>query len=498
MSEVQLDDFFEVPPPASSMIEGLRDYGYTIQTAIADIVDNSVTYQSTKIDIYAINENGSPVFAISDNGIGMSDDELRIAMQPGSKSPVDKRPITDLGRFGLGLKTASFSQARVLTVISKKDGETSAYEWDLDHVQRVNRWEIRKIKNFSEVPFFEKLSEGTGTLVVWQKVDRMGHGAGEKIAEQTFTRSVALVHEHLGLVFHRFIDGTVATRKKMVLTINKKTVVSRNPFNLTNLKTIGEEPDVIRYRKSSIKVQAFTLPHPKVVSADEWKTYEGINGYYGSQGFYLYRSDRLIVAGDWFRIIPKSPSTKLLRVSLDISNENDSEWRINVLKSSAQPPVAIRRELESRLQTWTENTKRVYSRRAKPLASSERVNFWNRIPKEGTIEYRINEGNPVLKSFSEALTKEQKANFQDLLSFISSTIPFDSLFLDLNDNHQQVEYSTANPDQLMRLARTISGLLREANPDVSAEEIRMHLRMNSIFEGYEDLISNFESSELNE
>ena len=489
-------EYFEAAPNAASMIEGLRDFGYTLQTAIADIVDNSITYGASRIEIRMRLLDGIATFAIADNGDGMEDSELRIAMQPGSKSPLDKRPQNDLGRFGLGLKTASFSQARQLTVVSRQGASLSSYEWDLDHVQKVNKWQIRKVEKFLDVPFHELLDEDHGTLVVWQKVDRMGHGSDEKITQDTFDRAIKSIHDHLGLVFHRFLDGSSFVKTKIQISLNNLPIESRNPFNLANLRTIADAPDVITYGKEShsIKVQAFTLPHPRTVSEKEWKDYEGEKGYDGSQGFYLYRADRLIVAGDWFRIITKSPSTKLLRVALDVSNQCDSDWQINVLKAHAQPPIVVRRELANRLTIWTTTAKRPYVGRGKSLPSAEKFNFWTRRVEDREIRYAIDKTNPAVKSFMLTLDSQLRTQFENLLEYFGSSIPYDAIFVDLSDNHGHISYSSASSEQLSQLAQIIAQSIRSNSPEVSVDHVREVLRSIPMFVNHEDLINAFEWS----
>jgi hypothetical protein len=241
-----------------------------------------------------------------------------------------------------------------------------------------------------------------------------------------------------------------------------------------------------------VKVQAFTLPHPRSVNEVEWKKYEGDKGYDGSQGFYLYRSDRLIVAGDWFRIIAKSPSTKLLRVSLDISNQCDSDWQINVLKAHAQPPISIRRELSKRLDNWTVAARRPYTGRGKSLPSTQKFVFWKRQVEDREIRYRIDSSNPALESLKNKLDKKLQIEFENVLEYISSSIPYDSIFVDLSDNHGHISYSNANEDQLLELTKIIAESIRSQSPKVTVEQIRDTLRALPIFANHEAIIDSFE------
>lgn len=145
----------EAAPHASILIESMRDIGYTLETALADIVDNSIAAGATKISIFSDINNSDPKICILDNGEGMNKEKLYDAMRPGSRNPLEMRDSHDLGRFGLGLKTASFSQCRKITILTKNKLETSAACWDLDFVAKINKWLVVIPSNISEIPWSE-------------------------------------------------------------------------------------------------------------------------------------------------------------------------------------------------------------------------------------------------------------------------------------------------------------------------------------------------------
>ena len=195
----------EVPPRASVLVESLRDIGYSLQTAIADVIDNSLTAGARTIELFAETHAEEPSIGILDDGSGMTRAELIEAMRPGSRSPLEKRPETDLGRFGLGLKTASFSQCRRVTVLTCMDGALSVATWDLDTVSERDRWIVELPDTPAAIPWSDRLT-GDGTLVVWEKLDRLvgsdGHGD-----RQDFVRQLDETAKHLEFVFHRFLSG---------------------------------------------------------------------------------------------------------------------------------------------------------------------------------------------------------------------------------------------------------------------------------------------------
>ncbi len=132
-------------PRPGALIESLRSIGYDLPTAVADIIDNSLTASARQVDIVFHWAGANSWICILDDGIGMPDRKLFEAMRPGSQNPLQTRSSNDLGRFGLGLKTASFSQARRLTVITKTTrGSIAVREWDLDYVEREDEWRLLK------------------------------------------------------------------------------------------------------------------------------------------------------------------------------------------------------------------------------------------------------------------------------------------------------------------------------------------------------------------
>jgi hypothetical protein len=132
-------------PGAAALMEGIRDFGYWLGAALADVIDNSITKHASVIEVETDMFDASPSIIITDNGVGMSETDLRAAMVLGSQDPRAHRDATDLGRFGLGLKTASFSQCRRLTVATKANKTTSAARWDLDLVTRTDEWLLETV-----------------------------------------------------------------------------------------------------------------------------------------------------------------------------------------------------------------------------------------------------------------------------------------------------------------------------------------------------------------
>ncbi|MGV3589869.1 MAG: ATP-binding protein [Adhaeribacter sp.] len=211
-----------VNPNVANFIESLRDIGYSTEVAVADLIDNSITANSSNIQIYTV-AKPTMIFCLLDNGTGMSQKELVEAMRLASKNPNNSREKNDLGRFGLGLKTSSFSQCKKLTVISKKNGKIVSRQWDLTYISIKNKWLLISPVDISHLPLFSELkNKESGTLIVWENIDRVN--------SENFSGMIDRLRKHLSLVFHKFLEGTVPF-KKLKISINNNPIEPFNPFN---------------------------------------------------------------------------------------------------------------------------------------------------------------------------------------------------------------------------------------------------------------------------
>ena len=333
----------EVAPKPSSLVESMRDIGYSLSTALADIVDNSIAAGAETVQIFASSEAPEMKIGILDDGVGMTETQLLEAMRLGSRSPLEQREKSELGRFGLGLKTASFSQCRVLTVITRANGTTARARWDLDHIAKLDRWQVQIPDDLTSVPWMEHMGE-RGTLVVWEGFGLGDDKGGSGRNVEDFVRQVDEARTHLELVFHRFMSGE-PSRKRVRIALNNRPLEPFDPFHSNHSATIVGPIERIRVSKDEVVVQPFTLPHHGKVTPNEWKRYAGAEGYLKNQGFYVYRVRRLIIHGTWFGLARQTELSKLARVRIDIPNSLDRSWRIDVKKASAQLPQVVRERL---------------------------------------------------------------------------------------------------------------------------------------------------------
>lgn len=423
-----------LPPYAPTLIESTRAIGYSLEAAVADIIDNSIAANAVNVDIYFFPVDGAYI-AILDNGSGMNEKEINIAMQYGSKNPTEERDKKDLGRFGLGLKTASLSQCRCLTVISKQGDRLEGRQWDIDHVIEVGDWSLIILdeEEINEFPQVEELKKyESGTLVIWQKLDRLK--AGEINFELSLGRKIDRVRNHLSLVYHRYLMGESGIRK-LKLFINGEKVKAIDPF-LTNKSVQAMDDETLIIQGHKILVRPYILPHISKLTSDEIKMLGGKDGLRKQQGFYVYRNKRLLVWGTWFRMMRQGDLSKLARIRVDIPNTLDDLWTLDIKKSSALPPAEVRKNLEIIINQIAERSKRTWTFRGKKEVSDTETHIWNRMKnKQGGYYYEINREHPFVQQLVK-VDSSLKMSIYSLLQQIELGLPLNQLYVDLNNDEQ--------------------------------------------------------------
>lgn len=423
-----------LPPYAPTLIESTRAIGYSLEAAVADIIDNSIAAGATLVSIYFFPIDGAYI-SILDNGKGMNEAELDLAMQYGSKSPTDARDSKDLGRFGLGLKTASLSQCRSLTVVTKQGGTVLGRRWDIDHVACVGDWSLLILdpSEINDVPEINRLlDQPSGTLVVWQKLDRMK--AGEVNFELALGRKIDSVRSHLALVYHRYLSGEPGITK-FKLSINDEPVSAADPF-LKDKSTRPMDDEVLIIHGERIVVRPYILPHISRMTPEEIRELGGKDGLRKQQGFYVYRNKRLLTWGTWFRMMRQGDLSKLARIQVDIPNSLDELWTLDIKKSSALPPAEVRNNLEVIIDRIAERSKRTWTFRGKREVSDTTVHIWNRMKNtQGGVYYEINREHPLVKQIIDNSPSTQKPLLA-LLQQIERGLPLNQIYVDLNNDEQ--------------------------------------------------------------
>ncbi|MDF1549406.1 MAG: ATP-binding protein [Bacteroidales bacterium] len=409
------------------MIETFRAIGYSLEAAIADIIDNSVSAGAKNIWVNFEWKGSETWLSIKDDGRGMDNEELIQAMRPGSRNPLEDRNIKDLGRFGLGLKTASFSQARKLSLISKKENSQIAYwTWDLDFVKQTGCWDL--IKYIPDERFkteIEKLK--SGTIVIWKNIDRLvkNFQSDDAKALGKFLMVLEQVKKHLAMVFHRFIESG-----KIQIYFQDRQVEAWNPFLARELATQGFPEESLHNGKVTVK--GYVLPHKSKITEEEYRNAEGPRGWGEQQGFYIYRNERLLVAGDWLGLFRKEEHYKLARILVDLPNSLDVEWQIDIKKSVARPPLLLREQLKAYAGQVRNQAVEVYRHRGKNIKQFPGQKFiplWINNKRGDKWYYKINREHPLVAKFKEDAKNEPEKTIELLIRFIEETIPSKSIYI---------------------------------------------------------------------
>jgi hypothetical protein len=467
-------DYIDLSPSPLALLESLRSIGYTLDTALADIFDNSITAEATAISVRFLWNHGNPWLAVIDNGNGMTSNELAQAMRFGSMNPLTPRDPADLGRFGLGLKTASISQCRHLTVVSKKDGELSGCEWNLDSIRdKGDRWYagLLSMENLAEGGLLSSIvtqhlvPKKSGTVVLWRNLDQLMDTFRKSGAETAFSKLLDDSRRHLELVFHRFLSPELGQRKvqrKVKIDFNGGELIAFNPFNPNHDATQELPSHEFFVEKQRIFVQPVVLPHHTKLSTEQYESHAGPGGYLHNQGFYVYRNKRLIIKGTWFRLIKKEELNKLIRVRVDIPNTLDHIWRIDIRKSQATPPESVRKELKQIISRIEFAGKKVYRQRGTISTTARALPVWARRAAKGSVFYEINEEHPAIQSILSHCPPDLRKQVKDFMSLASSALPYDLLYHDSADDETDLHGPAVDRERLLAIGQAIMISLVEA------------------------------------
>lgn len=486
----------DLPPVAATLLEAMRAVGYSFQTAIADIVDNSISAGATQIDVM-FSPYGEPYVAILDDGAGMDAEQLRTAMRHGSRNPLEVRPAEDLGRFGLGLKTASLSQCRRLTVISVRSGKVSGAIWDLDEVIKRESWSLLELdeSDLHVVPEIEGLQKKeSGTLVVWQKLDRVF--AGEASKDRALQDRIDQAREHLALVFHRFLEAAPG-KSPLLIHLNNVAVAPSDPY-LRGAKGCQQLPqETFPIDGYYVGVEPYILPHVSHLSATQIAKAGGSEGLRRNQGFYVYRNRRLIIWGTWFRLARQEEMTKLARVMVDVPNALDHLWTLDIKKSTAHPPEAVRHGLLRIVERIADRSRTVYTFRGRKSTATGVVHAWERAEhRGGTVSYKINRDHDLFNTLRVAIPDDQARILEHFAQSLEQSFPFDALYADMAAEQRIVE--DIDLEALEESLFERAGLMLDAlgRDSAAAKQLKDRLHLLDPFSRYPDIAARIKEKVL--
>jgi len=432
--------FVELTPTPEYLIKSISEQGYKLETAIADLIDNSISNGADRIEVL-LNTTSRPfMFFISDNGRGMDQETLQASMRYPSASIDTSRKKEDLGRFGLGLKTASFSQSRHFTVMSRTTDKTEfiGLTWDIKHLQKQG-W-YAKVENSEEIKHllseYTKTSESylgefdktftPKTVVIWRGLYKFEDYISEHDSSEVLkTELTERTRGYLALVFHRFFERT---KKPIQIRLNNVRVQPFNPFptELDGMRSLQQHNRSIG--QDEIKVEGFVLPTKCI---DEVR--QGVNLWVPRdrdlldlEGIYIYRANRIISFGGWLGLTKRVQKMQLARMRIDIGNKADDLLHLNVAKSQVEIPYDIRDGIKAYIERLQiEAVREYHNKTIRKFNFKDKSNAPRFIVSQASSRgalMGVNPDFPVLKDLQETLDSQQKVKLKVLLRLANTEL----------------------------------------------------------------------------
>ena len=432
-------------PPSTNLIRVLANSGYTIEAAVADIVDNSISHGAKNISISFVRDGEESYVEISDDGSGMNDDQLQKAMVFADKSPDETRDIVDLGRYGVGMKTASSSFCNLLQVISKgSDGAVNSYQFPFTEKE----WNIYRIETTpGDIP------SKTGTRVIWRNLkltnDKTENDSILSVDVDSFVNIVDKVGSHLSKVFGLLIE------KGLSISVNDNKLDGWNPFIVPGLDvaTIFDDSS-FSISGQKVRVKAFLLPIADHMTQKQldYATCMGAGRLTDFEGFYVYRNNRLIVCGGWLDLpglgIGEKFNYARLGVWFEPSVEVDKYLRVNFIKDSVNIPEHFASYLlkPSKMSRSKSSNSYDYKKNPRPYKRKDKekdIPVWDVTRKEHSSIFTINENHPLVQKYTEEMDKRKVTA---LFNLLAKEFPF----RELENSSPEVEcYSDASLQEML-------------------------------------------------
>ncbi len=413
-------DLVESLPNISSLLIAIRSMGYTFESAIEDLIDNSISAGASIVDVFSETQGCSPYIAIVDNGCGMSPKEAGEAMRMGTHLSRAYNPET-LGRFGMGMKSASLSQCSCFTLVTKKDGVLSGFQFDVEQISLANNWVILQLSkeelvNVPEVAVFNEKEHGT--LILWQNFDRLKAAEGGQL-DAALRSAVRRTKKHAAFVFHRFYD-------KVQISFNSIQLERRDPFLEKSFPRSQKGRPVPLNGK--VVAKPFVLPIAKSLTDEECGllgiTSSDKNELFAGQGFYIYRNDRLIHWGSWFRLERRLPAYRYARVCIELTRDDDMAWMLDVKKSMVRLPEISQANLEESIYNARCGSLEIVESETTSGKGLTQDCIWSYQNCDGNVSYKINRELPEIVQLRTILGEGDRALFNQLLAKIETSTPW--------------------------------------------------------------------------
>jgi hypothetical protein len=429
----------DASPNPEYLIKSIAEQGYSLETSLADLMDNSISAKGNKIEVLIDTDSEPFRLFLADNGKGMTEEELSLNMQFPSNSPENKRGNLDLGRFGLGMKTASFSQTRKFTVLSKKEGENKYHgrTWDVDFL-KSNGWRII-INDPDEIARlvyqYNKLSQEClnpfedyepNTIVIWDGLYKFENYLIENNRKDALKKEITkITADYLALVFHRFMERK---SNPLNIRINNTRVSPFNPFPEEEKDFRQIEPKQSAFRSDVIKIEGFVLPSRAITENSKgltkWTTrYRGLMDL---EGLYIYRADRIILFGGWNGMIKKAPRLQLARLRVEVGNSIDDLLHLNVAKSQVVIPHELRLAFEHYIdELKVEAEREFYNRGIRKFSgnkSEDHIQLFERTASNKGALLEVNKNFPVINILNNSLNSDQKNQLNLIFKMINTRV----------------------------------------------------------------------------
>ena len=476
-------------PNPEYLIKSIAEQGYSLESALADLMDNSVSANASKIEVLIKMDHEPFTLFVADNGNGMDEETLKLSMQFPSNSPENLRNVSDLGRFGLGMKTASFSQTRCFTVLSRKKG-TKAFigrTWDVNHLKRVGKWQliVKTQEEIAElIQQYQNLSEGhlnrfenfqANTIVVWNGLYKFENYLEEDNRQSALKKQITEVTtDYLSLVFHRFMERKT---NSLHIRINNNLIAPFNPFPTTITDFRPIEFKQRHFSADTIKIEGFVLPSRSIDESQSGSLWTTKNrSLMDMEGIYIYRADRLIHFGGWNGLIKKAPRLQLARLRVDIGNRVDHLLHLNVAKSQIEIPHDLIAAFEKSIDELKVQAEREFFNRGIRKFSSNRKDdnsqlFERKASNKGTM-LEVNNSFPLLKSLMSGLKKEQLTKLNLVIRMINTRIN------EIRKTHEEKEFVGIEEKDGLSLEDLITCVKELIESGLSSELIKNELLPN--------------------
>jgi hypothetical protein len=435
-TDIQYED---ASPDPEYLITSLSEQGYSLESAVADLVDNSISAGADRVEILVDTESTPFRVFIADNGRGMSEAVLKAAVRFPSGSSQKRRDVTDLGRFGLGLKTASFSQTRQFTVISRENGAAQhvGRTWDTE-ILRTKKWKVvvnQREKVEELLAQYSKLSsqflshdEGfnCSTLVVWHGLYKYEHYIKERNKQEALSRDLTeIVGPHLALVFHRFLESSAHS---LSIRLNNSILEPFNPFPQDAVGIRALEVKQRLFGDSSVRFEGFVLPSRSLeeVRSGPSKWVPKGRSLLDMEGVYVYRADRIILYGGWLGMVQKSQKMRLARMRVEFGNGADHRLHLNVAKSQ----VVIPHDLRSAFISYVEELRskaalELYNRgvaKIRGQSSRNKAQLFRKVYTNHGAVIEIDPNFPIVEALLNSLSGEAKGQFRVIMKSVETLL----------------------------------------------------------------------------